>query len=267
MENEDKNLYNYNFLHSLIFRAEYDGIFSIDDCINKLQNTLVSLGFNTLNRERSLNIFELTNTENQNNLNDTKVFSFKNIQNSSEINITKNYISLRIIVKEYKNFQEQCNPFIEILLNLKNNEPFLSLSKASIRKVNVCYVENVTELFRCFNKETLNSFFLNKNEEKFVRYESLFNMTEDRKSYTFINHLTSVLVQKEHEKLNMLQYVIDIEGVIRNFEIKGLKNDFIHMNDFIFHNIFVHQLTEEFKEYLKTGNKNSLKIEGIKKND
>lgn len=264
----------HNFLKQIIFRLDYKGIMDTDvnSCVSSLREKLVGNGFSDFSVRTENHIdfqvkMELNiPVEDQNpfyiqNTSSDQVFSFKSEDEKNLFEISKSFMTLTICVDEkYDGFDPYLHLLVSIIDSIKNTSPFFKVIRIGLRKINLCFIENLNDISKYFKK---GAFSINETMECMTGLTCKASNTttileQEPYQINYIRNIQAGIMQIDNGKDKVIyQLALDCDvfcdDIRKNMELlseeKVIRDTLITQNT-VAYNCYINSLTEEFIEKL-----------------
>ena len=262
----------HNFLKQIVFRMDYEGMLEADveKCVMSLRKKFMDAGFTDMS-DRAENQFDLQQKidlniprENQfsiNSINKNIVYTFSS-NNKEVLEISRSFFTLTVdIEKRYETFDKYVALLAESINAIKSISPYFRILRIGLRKINICFLNNIESLSKYFTKAAFN---ISDILEQFSEYGVLASnmvtiLSKNNYQINYIRNIQEGVMQQEDGSQNTAyQIVIDVDVFKEgNREIlsilsdeKAIENNLKIQNTIEFE-VFIKSLSNEFIESLK----------------
>lgn len=274
----------HNFLKQIIFRVDFDGIFDadIEKCLLELREDIYSVGFHNMDKRLEnhmdfqikvdLNIPDENRLSINNKMQNT-VFRFSS-GNQEVLELSKSFFTLTVDVdNKYKTFDKYINILSIVLEKIINISPFFRILRMGLRKINVCFLNDLKDIPLFFTNATFN---IGDVLDQFDVCSSIASnmvnlLVKDEYQINFIRNIQEGVMQQSDETEQLVyQVAIDVDVFEDNSEhiqniIKSkdsIENALIKQNSIAFE-MYIKSLNESFIELLKKDDFDCDKIKGV----
>ncbi len=260
--NDLRSAIKHNFLKQIIFRLDYEGVMEADveGCILSLRQKFFDAGFINMGK-RTENQFDLQvkmdlnipegNQFSVSNNNKNLVYIFSS-DNKEILEISKSFFTLTVDIDQtYETFDKYIVLLAESMAVIKSVSPYFQPLRIGLRKINICFLDNLADLPLYFTKAAFNA---NDVIEQFSEYDYIASnmvtiLSKDNYQANYVRNIQEGMVQQEDgNQKTTYQIVIDVDVFKeRNREILPMLSD-----EQIIKNTLQIQNTIEFEIFIKS---------------
>ncbi len=268
----EENKLIHSFLKKIIFRFDYNGLIDndVETSMIPLREQLVSFGFTNYTK-RFENQYDMEvrlelNIPNENkfminNYSQNEVHQFKT-ENDEVLEISKTFLSLSIDLAEKSAIP--FSKYIDVLANtidiLKKSTPFFKAIRIGLRKINICFINDISLIDRYFTSSCYNcdevSKQLSSYQMKAANMVSLLEKNDYKINY--VRNIQEGSMQINDEFTDVYQLVLDIDvykdnhlSIMEWLKDKESISKMLNEKNDIIYDIFIRSLTDCFVEELK----------------
>ena len=145
----------HNFLKQIMFRMDFKGLLEndVENSVSEVrqllyENGLVDLNTRTENQmdlqvKIDLNLPE-ENPFSVRNISTDTVYVFKSNDQNEIIEISRTFLTLTVTVDQvYSGFDKYVELLVKFIIALKTKSPFFKVMRIGLRKINLCYVDDL----------------------------------------------------------------------------------------------------------------------------
>ena len=254
----------HNFLKQIIFRLDFQGVLNddVEKCVMQLRQKFFEAGYiNMGNRTENEFDFQVKmnlNIPNENqfsisNTNQSLVYNFTS-NNKEILEISKSFFTLTVdIEKLYEKFDKYVTLLAESIEVIKNVSPYFNALRIGLRKINICFLDNIADLSTYFSRAAFN---IDDVVNQFSDYGCAASnmvtiLSKDDYQINYVRNIQEGVMQQEDGSQNpTYQIVIDIDVYKEgNKEILALLSDKQNVE-----NNLKLQNTIEFEVFIKSLN-------------
>ena len=274
----------HNFLKKVIFRLDYEGILEADleKVILDLRDLYLEYGFDKMdNRIENQLDFQLKldlNIPDENKLsvgeaNKSIVYVFSSKNEIIELN--KSFVLLKINIDDngYKTFEYYLRIITYTILKLKSSSPYFRALRIGLRKINICFINDLSVLSRYFTEAAFNigSVLGQYSKYKCTASNIVTLLEKDGFQINYVRNMQEGRMQKEDgSQYPTYQIVLDIDvykegnlNILPALENEEKTSNMLRNQNDIEFNIFTNSLTTSFIEKLKDDIFRDEHIEGV----
>lgn len=290
MENDiSRDDLKYNFLRRVIIRIDYAGVLDIEleETVKALKEHLHDVGFVKFGEgyinEVDFEIKDPELIETQlaipiSELKKNKSFNFATEDMSQTVQITKFFTLINVDFGKYIKFEAFGKIFSEIVKIIKCKNKFVRILRIGLRKINHCFLLDISKLNEYFNEKHFNNSAENLNIADITidlsNSQKIDSFSIGDRDVNLIRFLSQGIINKDGDEKQAYQVVLDIDVYTKDEELfdkiiedsEKTNDEIIKMNDIVF-KIYVQMLKNEFITKLKTTGVNEDVILGVEKND
>lgn len=274
----------HNFLKQIMFRLDYEGTMEADisEGVLALRQDFFDAGFVNMN-ERTENQVDVQlkmnlnipdeNSFSVNNTNKNLVYSFSS-PNNEMLELSKNFFTLTInIDKIYESFDKYIELLAKTIDKVRSTSPYFRALRMGLRKINICYLDNLDDLAVYFTKGAFNidDIVLQFTDCKCIASNMVTILMKEGYRVNYIRNLQEGVRQLEDGKeRTAYQVVLDVdvykEGhqeIAPSLSNKEDIRDMLTKQNTIEFEIFIKSLKKEFIEELKKDTFADERIRGV----
>ena len=257
----------HNFLKQIMFRMDFKGLLEndVENSVSEVrqflyENGLVDLNTRTENQmdlqvKIDLNLPE-ENPFSVRNISTDTVYVFKSNDQNEIIEISRTFLTLTVTVDQvYSGFDKYVELLVKFIIALKTKSPFFKVMRIGLRKINLCYVDDLNTLSEYFVTGAFNiSETLGCMKGLTGKASNLLTILEKEPfQINYVRNLQEGMIVINGDQVRVYQAIIDVDvycDSIRDIEIL-LKNEdsvremLIQQNTTAFV-CYVNSLTESF---------------------
>lgn len=274
----------HNFLKQIIFRLDFQGVLNddVEKCVMQLRQKFFEAGYiNMGNRTENEFDFQVKmnlNIPNENqfsisNTNQSLVYNFTS-NNKEILEISKSFFTLTVdIEKLYEKFDKYVPLLAESIEVIKNVSPYFNALRIGLRKINICFLDNIADLSTYFSRAAFN---IDDVVNQFSDYGCAASnmvtiLSKDDYQINYVRNIQEGVMQQEDGSQNpTYQIVIDIDVYKEgNKEILALLSDKqnvennLKLQNTIEFEVFIKSLNNELIELLKQDSFQNNAIRGV----
>lgn len=274
----------HNFLKQIIFRLDFQGVLNddVEKCVMQLRQKFFEAGYiNMGNRTENEFDFQVKmnlNIPNENqfsisNTNQSLVYNFTS-NNKEILEISKSFFTLTVdIEKLYEKFDKYVTLLAESIEVIKNVSPYFNALRIGLRKINICFLDNIADLSTYFSRAAFN---IDDVVNQFSDYGCAASnmvtiLSKDDYQINYVRNIQEGVMQQEDGSQNpTYQIVIDIDVYKEgNKEILALLSDKqnvennLKLQNTIEFEVFIKSLNNELIELLKQDSFQNNAIRGV----
>lgn len=274
----------HNFLKQIIFRLDFQGVLNddVEKCVMQLRQKFFEAGYiNMGNRTENEFDFQVKmnlNIPNENqfsisNTNQSLVYNFTS-NNKEILEISKSFFTLTVdIEKLYEKFDKYVTLLAESIEVIKNVSPYFNALRIGLRKINICFLDNIADLSTYFSRAAFN---IDDVVNQFSDYGCAASnmvtiLSKDDYQINYVRNIQAGVMQQEDGSQNpTYQIVIDIDVYKEgNKEILALLSDKqnvennLKLQNTIEFEVFIKSLNNELIELLKQDSFQNNAIRGV----
>lgn len=265
----------YNFLKNIIIRFDYDGMdeAELDIVLREISPILkkkqyVSRTITNL-KEMDLNIDDPETIETDGlavrNIRQQRVIIFHNQDSQVKLKLSSTFAFISIYKTKYVNCLNYCDVLLEVMEKIAEIVPYVSCRRFGLRKINQCFLMDISQLNHYFEKEHYSLFqFGDESKPKVTQLkDSLFI-----KNYNV--NLVRTIIQGEIDGNEAYQINFDSDiYLLGNESVAEVISDRKHVSDMneILFELYKDVITEEFLQQLMSDTFDNDVIKGVTKND